>query len=231
MKLRNKVIPLALAAALPMMMASGNASAGPDPFMGEINYVGFNFAPRNWSKCDGGILSISSNTALFSLLGTSFGGNGTTTFGLPDMRGRVPVHQGQGPGLSTYVIGHQGGYEGVQLSLSTLPTHTHVATVENTTVTGSAATSSLMGSGTTVSAGGPSGNSLGTASGLNKYYATDAPTVAMHAGSVTTTISSLDLEVDISNANTGSGQSHENRMPYTVLNCVIALQGTYPSRN
>src|SRR3954454_5741331 len=96
-----------------------------DPFIGELRLFGFNFAPRNWATCDGQLMSISQNTALFSLLGTQYGGNGQTTFALPDLRGRVPKHAGQGPGLSTYTIGQVGGTETQTLSASQMPAHTH----------------------------------------------------------------------------------------------------------
>src|SRR6202012_1911685 len=85
----------------------------PDPFIGEIRIFGFNFAPEGWAMCNGQLLSINQNTALFSLLGTYFGGNGTTTFGLPDLRSRVPLHMGQGTGLSNYELGQLGGAENV----------------------------------------------------------------------------------------------------------------------
>jgi microcystin-dependent protein len=96
-----------------------------DPFIGETRLVGFNFAPQGWALCDGQLLSISQNTALFSLLGTTYGGNGQTTFALPDLSSRVPVHQGQGPGLSNYVPGEQGGSENVTLNVSQLPAYSH----------------------------------------------------------------------------------------------------------
>ena len=96
-----------------------------EPFIGEIRMVGFNFAPRNWAFCNGQLLAIQQNTALFSLLGTTYGGNGVTTFALPNMQSRVPIHQGQGPGLSPYVIGQAGGTETVQLITANLPSHNH----------------------------------------------------------------------------------------------------------
>jgi len=86
---------------------------------------GFNFAPRNWAMCNGQILSIAQNTALFSLLGTTYGGNGQTTFALPDLRGRVGIHFGQGPGLSPYALGQVGGTETTSLTINNLPAHTH----------------------------------------------------------------------------------------------------------
>jgi microcystin-dependent protein len=107
------------------------------PFIGEIRIFGFNFAPRGWATCDGQILSIAQNTALFSLLGTTYGGNGTSTFALPDLRGRVPIHQGQGPGLSPYVIGQAAGTETVTLITTQIPAHVHAVAplANNTTVT------------------------------------------------------------------------------------------------
>lgn len=97
-----------------------------DPFIGEIRCFGFNFAPVGWALCQGQLLSISSNTALFSLLGTMYGGNGQTTFALPDLRGRSPIGFGQGPGLSSYEQGQPGGQEQVTLSRGQLPAHGHV---------------------------------------------------------------------------------------------------------
>ena len=97
-----------------------------DPFIGLIVMFGGNFAPRGWALCDGQLLSISSNSALFSILGTTYGGDGRTTFGLPDLRGRVPMHPGTGPGLSPRTLGQKSGTETVQLTTAQLPPHTRV---------------------------------------------------------------------------------------------------------
>lgn len=96
-----------------------------EPFIGQISIVGFNFAPRGWAMCDGQLLSIAQNTALFALLGTMYGGNGTTTFALPNLRGRVPIHVGQGTGLANRVQGEVGGSENVTLTAQQMPTHSH----------------------------------------------------------------------------------------------------------
>jgi microcystin-dependent protein len=96
-----------------------------EPFLGEIRVVPYNFAPKGWAFCQGQLLAISQNTALFSLLGTTYGGNGITTFALPDLRGRVGVHVGQGPGLSPYDLGQEGGIETVTLTANQLPPHSH----------------------------------------------------------------------------------------------------------
>jgi microcystin-dependent protein len=100
-----------------------------EPFVGEIKIVGFNFPPRGYAMCSGQLLAISQNTALFSLLGTQFGGNGQTTFALPNLQSRMPVHQGQGPGLSDRVMGEMDGVESVTLLTTEMPQHTHVLAV------------------------------------------------------------------------------------------------------
>jgi microcystin-dependent protein len=97
-----------------------------EPFLGEIRMFGFNFAPSGWAMCNGQLLPISQNTALFALIGTFYGGNGTTTFALPNLQSSVPIHLGQGPGLSPYVIGQIGGYETITLTQGQMPQHTHV---------------------------------------------------------------------------------------------------------
>jgi microcystin-dependent protein len=102
-----------------------------EPFIGQIILVPYNFAPRGYAFCQGQILSIAQNTALFSLLGTTYGGNGQTTFALPDLRGRVPLSQGQGPGLSNYSLGEQGGVESVTLISQQMPQHNHLLSVNN----------------------------------------------------------------------------------------------------
>lgn len=96
-----------------------------EPFVAEIKIVGFNFAPRNWAMCDGQIIQIRQNTALFSLLGTTYGGNGESTFALPNLMGRAPMHHGQGPGLSNYVLGETSGSQNVTLLQNQLPAHIH----------------------------------------------------------------------------------------------------------
>jgi microcystin-dependent protein len=119
---------LVIAAALAVSaLVPAVAQAQTDQFLGEMRWVGFNFAPKGWALCDGQILSIAQNTALFSLLGTTYGGDGRVTFALPDMRGRVPMHMGDGPGLTPRVIGETGGAETVTLTAAEMPTHSHQA--------------------------------------------------------------------------------------------------------
>lgn len=102
------------------------------PFIGMIVMFGGNFAVRNWAFCNGQLISIAQNTALFSILGTTYGGNGQTTFGLPDLRGRVPIHPGQGPGLSNYSLGQMGGVENVTLIANQMPAHNHTLNAKDT---------------------------------------------------------------------------------------------------
>lgn len=141
-----------------------------DPFLGEIRLFGFNFAPVGWAMCQGQLLPISQNTALFSLLGTSYGGNGTTTFALPDLRSRVPLSMGQGAGLSNYVIGQAGGNENVTLLASQLPAHSH----------------SVNASSTAAAADRPAGAVLGHA-GVNTYAAGPDGATVMNAGMIANT--------------------------------------------
>ena len=174
------------------------------PFIAEITMFGGNFAPRTWAYCDGQLLPINSNTALFSLVGTTYGGDGRTTFALPDLRSRVPIGPRTGPGLSTYTLGQRGGTERVSLAESQLPQHTHIATSSINAFDG--------GSNETAAEDGGLSNG-------NKYNSS-VPDVPMHASSVTTTLSTA-----------GGSQAHENRQPFLALNYIIALQGIYPSRN
>jgi len=137
-----------------------------NPFLGEIRMFGGNFAPARWALCNGQILPISQNTALFSLLGTQFGGNGTTTFALPNLQSRSPMHQGQGPGLSDRVMGEEAGTENVTLLSTMMPAHTH-----QVKAVGSAGTSTS-----------PVGNSW--ASSTTRPYSNQAPTTAMALGTL-----------------------------------------------
>lgn len=176
-----------------------------EPFIGEIRMFGGTFAPRNWAFCNGQLLAISSNTALFSILGTTYGGDGRTTFGLPDLRGRVPINSGggsTGPGLSPRPLGQKGGEETHTLNLNEIPSHNHTA--------------SLNAEGVGASTNNPQDNYLG----LADIYApaSGRPDRPLHANSVTT-------------LNTGGSLSHNNMQPYLAVNFIIALFGLFPSRN
>jgi len=176
-----------------------------------------NFAPINFAFCDGSILSISTNNALYSLLGTNYGGNGTTTFGLPDLRGRVPIgsnNMGIGPGLSSYNLGNQGGLETVALTSaqSSLPAHNH--TLNATSTTGSSNTPS---------------NTVTLATPPNIVITTNNKPVNIFATPATGTLIALNTQSIGANAVT-NGTAHENRMPYQALNYIICTAGIYPSR-
>ena len=177
-----------------------------EPFLGQISLFGYSFAPRGWANCDGQLLAISQNTALFSLLGTTYGGDGRTNFGLPDLRGRVAIHTGNGPGLSNYALGAKGGTENVTLSVSQIPAHSHGAT---TTIRGHADPGNSRA---------PGGNTW--AESDDRDYTDQAPSEELHSGSAQTTIQ-----------NTGGGQSHDNQQPYLVVRYCIALTGIFPSIN
>lgn len=180
------------------------ASAQIEPFIGEVDLVAFNFAPTGYAMCDGQLLPISQNTALFSLLGTFYGGDGKSTFALPDLRGRRVVGMGQGPGLSPYDIGQSGGEESVTLLVSELPAHRHPV-VANTAV------------GTSLS---PTNNFWAAQTSTNLYSNAPAPNIP---GSTVAMSPSAILP-------TGGTLPHENRSPYLALNYIIALQGIFPSR-
>jgi len=187
------------------------AQAGSEPFLGEIQMVGFNFAPRGWAHCDGQLLPINSYPALFSLLGTTYGGDGRTTFALPDLRGRSAVHPGAGPGLSPIQWGQRGGAEFQTLTTAQMPSHSHSATTSAT----------LKGVNARGDSATPGGNALASKPRTN-IYSTTAPNVAMAAGSVTATTTVN---------NTGGSQQFSIRDPFLGVYHVIALQGIFPSHN
>ncbi len=179
-----------------------------DPFIGQIIMFGGNFAPRGWAFCNGQLLAIAQNTALFSILGTIYGGDGRTTFGLPELRGRVAVHAGgsSGPGLTNRPLGSRGGSETNTLTTSQLPSHNHTATMRAESAPGST--------------GNPTGNLLGVITTGANIYAPPVPATEV-------SMSSDSIVVN----NTGGGQSVNNMQPYTAVNYIIALVGTFPSRN
>lgn len=189
-----------------------------DPFIGQIIMFGGNFAPRGWAFCDGQILPISQNTALFSILGTTYysndPGDGRTTFALPDLRGRVPIHAGQGPGLSNYGLGQSGGVEGVTLDATTLPSHSHAAAAKMPYT--EAPGDESMPTDTNIFANG-SVVSGRTTLGETRIYKN------------MTSEEYKNLHVEVTPI--GGDQSHENRQPFLAVNYIIALEGTFPSRN
>ncbi|NQY05168.1 MAG: phage tail protein [Flavobacteriaceae bacterium] len=184
-----------------------------EPFIGQIIAFGGNFAPRGWALCDGQLLPISQYNALFSILGTIYGGDGRSTFALPDLRGRVPIHEGTGPGLPQVNLGQRGGSASVTLSVNNLPSHNHAFSNAKGTVM----VNEDDGDNTE-----PKGRNFGIVDGSDKVYNSEAVTETMAAGNVTLSGSTL---------NTGNHQSFDNHQPYLAINYIIALQGTYPSRS
>ena len=171
-----------------------------DPFVAEIRIFPFNFPPVGWAWCNGQLMPLAQNTALFSLLGTTYGGNGESNFALPDLQGRAPMHPGQGPGLSYHNLGESGGSETVNLLESELPAHAHTlsGTVENGTQ------------------GTLSNNvALATTTGGTPYHTNSATLVPMAPNAL---------------APTGGDSSHNNMQPYLTCHFCIALQGVYPPR-
>jgi len=209
MKKKNKVINVFVLAAFVIMMFF--MVAGPsvtkihasEPFIAEIKMFAGNFAPRGYALCDGQLLSISSNDALFSLVGTTYGGDGRTTFGLPDLRGRLPMHQGSGPGLSPRSLGESGGTETVALTEAQMPNHNHQATVNAYATEGDQAI--------------PDGGVWAKSGIGDPDYHSGTHDATMKADAVTI-------------GNAGSGQSHANMPPFQAVSFIIALQGIYPSR-
>lgn len=178
------------------------AAQAQTPYLGETRCGLWNYAPRGWAIMAGQLLPINQNQALFSLLGTNYGGNGTTTFALPDMRGRVQLTMGQGPGLSDRVIGERSGSETSTLSAAQMPAHSHSV--------------ALAGSANAGASQSPAGLAPATQSRTTLYTTASSSPVSMGAASV---------------ASAGAGQAFNNQQPYMTATCVIALQGIFPSQN
>jgi len=174
-----------------------------EPFLSEIRIFSFNFPPSGWALCNGQLLPINQNQALFALLGTTYGGNGQTTFALPNLRGRVPIHMGAG-----HILGEAGGEENHTLTLSEMPTHTHLMSGNTAKISADPNTP------VNATQGAPTGNHWANSGKL--VYSTSPPDSSMSAATVT---------------NVGGSQPHLNMSPFLVLSFCIALQGIFPSRN
>ena len=191
-----------------------------EPFIGQIIQGGWNFAPRGYAYCNGQQLGIAQNTALFSLLGTTYGGNGTTTFGLPDLRGRSMINQGQSPGLSNYVLGQMGGAESVTLTLPNLPAHNHPFTG-----TGTLGAAIGKASEATPDNGSVLARSVDAASPPPSI-----PEIYLPPGTATT-VNLAGVNISGTTGVVGNNQPAATLSPYTCVSVVIALQGIFPSRN
>lgn len=192
-----------------------------DPMMASIMLFAGNFAPRGWAFCDGQLLPISQNSALFSLLGTTYGGDGRTTFALPDLRGRAPIGPRTGPGLSTRKLGQRSGVETTTINVLNLPNHNHVATFTQTS-----GAVSIGAVADTANSDDPTNRSLATpdVGGNNFIYSDDDPSTNLKPGAVQVTGT---VQVGL----TGGQQPFNNMQPFLGVNYIIAMQGIFPSRN
>jgi microcystin-dependent protein len=175
------------------------------PYIGEVRMFAGTFAPVNWALCNGQVIAISQNEALYQLLGTTYGGDGVNTFNLPDVQGRVPIHQGTGTGLSTYVIGQKAGSESVTLTTSQMPQHNHTLAATTTAATAQAVGPTLL-------------PAMPTATNAKLYTIQGA----------TPTIDAMSVRAV---GPAGGSQPHENRMPALAVTFIIALFGIFPSQN
>jgi microcystin-dependent protein len=210
MKLKTKIIALFVICALSTI----NTKAQSEPFLGQITMFAGNFAPRGWAKCEGQLLQISQYSALFSILGTMYGGDGRTTFALPDLRGRTPIGVGTGPGLTPRREGQRSGSETNTMTVQQMPSHNHT----NVTAT-------IL---------------LGASSGVRDTpIAGDVPSAASFSSGLSSTkVNAYGPATDTINGqaipptqNTGGQQAQNNMQPYLTINYIIALQGIYPSRS
>ena len=179
-----------------------------DPFIGEIRMFGGNFAPMGWAFCDGSLMAIAQNDALFALLGTTYGGDGQTTFGLPDLRGRAPVHQGTVQGTQ-FTIGQVAGVESVTLSTNQMPTHNHIV-LSTSSPTGAVAV--------------PAGNTILSDEILNPAP-NPVPFAYLSGGGAATSLAPNSVQP------AGGSQPHDNMQPFLAISFIIALFGIFPSQN
>lgn len=177
-----------------------------DQFLGEIRIFGCGYAPTGWALCNGQIMAISQNTALFSLIGTSYGGDGRVTFALPNLQGRIPVDQGQGSGLSPYVVGQMAGTTAVTLLSTEMAAHNHALNADKEVATSASPSGAIYMRGHFDD---------GTNTGLVQAYSTQRPAATM---AINATLPA------------GSGAAHNNMMPYLTINYCIALTGFFPPR-
>ena len=205
------------AAALAASLTPAPASAGADPFIGTIQAFGENFCPRGWSAADGKLLPIAQYTALFSLLGTIYGGDGRTTFALPNLNGRAGMGFGTGPGLTTRQMGQVSGTETTTMNVTTMASHSHGVT-------------GTIAGNTVASAAAPT-----TTDPADGYYATFPAGAAVYADPSTPPVEMGDGSVEFSSnaaiVSSGGGQSVQNRQPYLAVTHCVALEGVYPSRS
>lgn len=199
-----------------------------DGYMGTILPWAATFAPRNWAFCNGALLQIANNQALYSLIGANYGGDGRSTFALPNLQSRVMIGHGQIPGLQAYALGQAGGIDLYRLSESQMPTHIHANTVNGETSNVSTSIAIPSVSGTDANVAKPNNTAIpGKVAGTSLYSsaAPDGNLKPFNAGGTVTPL------VSISNAPAGSGNLIDNRPPYQAVNFIICVSGLYPARN
>ncbi len=206
---------------LGLVLSSSNMNAQQEGFIGEIKMFGGTFAPRGWAFCDGQLLAISSNTALFSILGCQYGGDCRTTFALPDFRGRAAISAGRGPGLQNYPQASRGGSEFTTLTQAQLPSHNHIAAVS----------------------GGNTNLLLSTDNAVNEVpQPGDVPAVVNFPGSLgaqrvkaygppSNTVNGQSVGGNVTIGSTGGSQQVDKRQPFLTVRYIICLQGVFPSRS
>lgn len=174
-----------------------------ESFIGEIKMMATTFAPRQWAMCNGTIMAVNQNQPLFALIGAQYGGDARSSFALPDMRSRIPIHFGQGPGLQNYPLAAKAGVEEVTLQKSQIPAHTHSLQASN--------------------------NSANTSTAISNVLATSPQgELAYLSGAVTGEVQKMS---ELAVRSTGGNASHNNMMPYLAINFIICLHGIFPSRN
>jgi len=213
----KKFLTAAVAVGVSISAHSAPVQAGSEPLLGDVIMVGFNFCPRGFAEANGQLLPINQNQSLYSLLGTQFGGDGRTSFALPDLRGRAPIGAGTGAGLPTYAIGQKGGVETTTMTTANMPAHNHpvIGDPDATLLATSSAPSTNM----------PGGNLLATfPASVDAYTTAQGTPQPMHNNTV-------DLTIRVKFSNTGGGQSQNNMQPFQVIRFCMATQGYFPSRN
>lgn len=191
-----------------------------EPFIGEIKIVAFSYAPRNWAMCDGQLMDINQNPTLFALINSFYGGDGRTTMALPDLRGRMAIHNGSGPGRSLRRLGEFGGFERIVLHEAQMPAHTH-----------SSASNLVSKTPVSLNSGNTNTPNADNTSVLSGNVVSGLTPVNIYGDTPTNSLEPTIVEGNVSIGNTGGGQSHENMPPFLALNFIIALEGVFPPRN